>query len=634
MCGLVGYCTFGKGGRGIDRARLEIMRDTMAHRGPDGAGLWISADGRVGLGHRRLSIIDLSERAAQPMPNEDGSLQVVFNGEIYNHADLRRELEATGRHRWRTDHSDTEVILHAFEEWGPDCVLRFRGMFAFALWDGRREGVLWLFRDRAGVKPLYYAVRQEKVVFASEIKALLADPDQPRAVDEETLFHYLTFLASPAPRTFFAGIHKVPAGHRLSFGANGEQRLEQYWDPFHAARDMGGDETRHAADVLDILRASVRLRKASDVPVGVFLSGGIDSSTNAALFSEGESRPVRAFTINYEGGGPSYCNESHFARLMARRVGAEHFERSLTQQDLAEFFPRMILLQDEPIADVVCFPMYFVSEMARQHGVIVCQQGEGADELFCGYGHWRRMWRYQRWGDWPAPRLLKRWAHGALCAAGKAESLRSEWLRRNAHGQPIFWTGCEYFAHATKMALLSPRLRTVFRGRTSWEAVEPLWRRFQERSWEKSRLHWMTYVDLNLRLPELLLMRSDKMSMGAGIEVREPFLDHVLIERVLSIPESVQMRNGALKYLLKKTVKGLIPDELIARPKQGFSIPLREWLASAIGPGLRAELDAFCRRSDYFDPAKVREMAAQPDGLAAWMLYNFALWHEAYIERK
>src|SRR6266704_4097046 len=329
MCGIVGVLSFANSAFRVSEPYLVRMRDVMAHRGPDGAGIFISPDRRVGLGHRRLSIIDLSENAAQPMVNEDGTLWVTFNGEIYNHAEIRAELESRGGHRWRTDHSDTEVILHAFEQWGIDCVQKFRGMFAIGLWDTKQRQ-LWLLRDRIGVKPLYYSVHHGRITFASEIKALLEDPQQARTVNEDALYHYLSFLTTPAPETLFEGIHKLPQGSWLRVSADGtiqERRYYDVWD--HVEPLQGVSEGEIAERVLDELRTAVRLRKVSDVPVGVFLSGGIDSSTNTALFSEGEGGPVKTFAIGYEGEYKSYQNELHYARQMAEFAGSEHHERVL-----------------------------------------------------------------------------------------------------------------------------------------------------------------------------------------------------------------------------------------------------------------------------------------------------------------
>jgi len=631
MCGIVGALRLQEGARPIDAELLAAMRDTMRHRGPDGGHDWVSEDRRVGLGHRRLSIIDLSTAADQPMENEDGSLRVVFNGEIYNHAEVRAELVKLGGHTWRTDHSDTEVILHAFEEWGIECLHRFRGMFAIALWDARTRE-LWLVRDRIGVKPLYYSVHHGRLSFASEIKALLRDPDQPRALDEESLFHYLSFLTTPAPSTLFAGIRKLPPGTWIRFGADGSVREHRYWDAWDNVTPLVGADDREISErVLAELRTAVRLRKVADVPVGVFLSGGIDSSTNAALFSEDASGPVKTFTIGYEGTYDTYRNETEYAELMARRVGAEHHERLLTIDDLMRFLPEMVRLQDEPIADPVCVPVYYVSELARRNGVVVCQVGEGADELFCGYPSWNRALALQRADGLPVPRIAKRAGLAALRAANRDRSWYYEWLRRGAAGQPIFWGGAETFTDTGKRQVLSPRLRRQFADLTSWEALRPIHDRFRAKAWEQSDLHWMTYLDLNLRLPELLLMRVDKMSMGVSLEGRVPFLDHKFVELALGIPTEVKLRGGVNKRVLKQAVRGLIPDELIDRKKQGFGVPVYEWLFGRLGERTRSELRAFCDATDILDWREVERLLEGARGQELWTLLNLAMWWNEYI---
>lgn len=631
MCGIVGVLNFKNSSFRVTEPYLIRMRDTMVHRGPDGAGAWIADDGRIGLGHRRLSIIDLSPAAAQPMTNEDGSLWVSFNGEIYNHAEIRRELEEIGGHRWKTDHSDTEVILHAFEQWGIECLQKFRGMFAIALWDAKKRE-LWLIRDRIGIKPLYYSVHHGRVTFASEIKALLQDPEQNRALDEAAFFHYLSFLTTPAPQTLFAGIRKVPSGTWLRFRENGQVLEQRYWDVWdHTQPLIGVSEQDIAEQILAELRTAVRLRKVSDVPVGVFLSGGIDSSTNAALFSEREDRPVKTFSIGYEGEYQSCRNELQFARKMACLVGAEHYERILVQEDLLDFLPRMVYLQDEPIADPVCVPIYYVSQLARESGVIVCQVGEGSDELFCGYPSWKIKLQLQSLDDLPLPRLLKRLALAGLRILGQDQSLPYELLRRGAEGQPIFWGGAEAFTEAQKRRLLSPRLREQFTRLTSWDVLKPIRRRFEEKSWEKSHLNWMTYLDLNLRLPELLLMRIDKMSMGVSLEGRVPFLDHKFVELAMSIPTAIKTKNRVLKYILKKAVRGVIPDDLIDRRKQGFGVPVYEWFFDKLGDYARQKLAEFCKETDFLSYTAVGQLFERGRGGEVWYLLNFALWWKEYL---
>jgi asparagine synthase (glutamine-hydrolysing) len=631
MCGIGGALSLRPDTFRITPGWLNALRDTMSHRGPDGAGSWISGDGCVGLAHRRLSIIDLSAAADQPMSNEDGSLRIVFNGEIYNHAEIRAELERLGGHSWRTDHADTEVILHAYEEWGMACLERFRGMFAFALWDSR-EGCLWLVRDRLGIKPLYYSMEGGRLTFASEIKALLRDPLARREVDHEALYHYLSFLTTPAPQTLFAGIRKLAAGTWMRVDRSGAVRESRWWDPWDHVEPFRGSREEAAEAVLAELREAVRLRKVSDVPVGVFLSGGVDSTTNTLLFSEGETRPVQTFSIGYQGDYQSAPNELEYAREVAERVGAAHHERTLTLDDLLSFLPRMVRLQDEPIADPVCVPLYYLSEAARSAGVTVCQLGEGADELFMGYPAWLRALRLQRAFSVPGARLAATAARAALGATGRERTGWYELMRRASAGESVFWGGAEGFTEAHKQRLLGPAVRRNLSGLSSWSVLEPIQRRFRERAWEPSPLHWMTYLDLNLRLPELLLMRVDKMSMGVGLEGRVPFLDHKLVELVLSIPSEYKIRGGALKPLLKQAVRGFVPAQVLERRKLGFSVPIVEWFMGALGTQARRELGDFCAQTGIFEASEVTRLLDTGRAAQAWYLLNFALWHKQYVQ--
>jgi len=631
MCGIVGAISFAERPVRFSSSYINAMRDTMEHRGPDGAATWIAPDGRVALGHRRLSIIDLSRAADQPMSNEDGSLQVVFNGEIYNHGEIREELERLGGHCWKTDHSDTEVILHAFEQWGIDCLLKFRGMFAIALWDARNRE-LFLVRDRIGVKPLYYSVHHGRLTFASETKALLEDPEQGREVDETALYHYLSFFATPAPQTLLKGVQKMAGGTWLRVRLDGSLEARRYWDALDEVSPLrDASESEIAARILAELRTAVQLRKVSDVPVGVFLSGGIDSSVNAALFSEGNGQPIQTFSIGYDANYASYPDELPYARLMALHVGADHHERVLKQQDLIDFLPEMIRLQDEPIADPVCVPVYYLSKLARDNGVIVCQVGEGSDELFWGYRYWRISLGLQKLAKLPVPVTCRKLLLSAMARAGQKQSLPYEWLSRDLRGLPIFWGGAEAFTETQKWELLSPDLRRSLAGISSWEALQPIRRRFEDKAWEPSILSWMTYLDLNLRLPELLLMRVDKMSMGVSLEARVPFLDHKFVELALGIPEAVKTRHGVLKSILKRSVRNLIPQELIRRKKQGFGAPIHEWLAGQLGEFAREEFRSFSRETDFFDHSKVNTEIENQRGPRAWCLLNFVLWWKQFV---
>ena len=630
MCGIAGIMTFG-GQPPVEERVVTAMRETLSHRGPNGGCTWVDEARRIGLGHRRLSIIDLAETASQPMANEDGRIHLVFNGEIYNHADLRAELSRSGTHQWATDHSDTETIVHGFEEWGIDCVHRLRGMFAMAIWDAR-ERALWLVRDRIGIKPLYYRVDGGKIAFASEIKALLELPDTPRRVHEEALFHYLSFLTTPGTQTLFDGIHKLEPGTWLRAGMDGSVRVQRYWDVWDAARALGDMPDEAIADrILGELRTSVRLRKLSDVPVGVFLSGGLDSSTNAALFSEGEGRPIRTFSIGYDRDYSGYANELHFARAMAERIGAEHHERRLTRDDVVEFLPRMVHLQDEPIADPVCVPVYYVAKLARDSGTIVCQLGEGADELFIGYPNWLHALDRQRLASLPVPRMVPAAGAMLLKAAGKDHPWQYEYLRRASRGEPLFWGGAESFAQADKMRLLGDAVRGRLRGLTSWEALAPIHRDFHAKAHERSAINWMSYVDLRLRLPELLLMRVDKMTMGVGLEARVPFLDHEFVSLAMSIPSARKVPGGRLKHLLKRAVRDLVPVDIIERRKQGFGVPVDDLFAGRLADVAAKELTRFCNDTGLIDRRAALDLVRGGQGAKTWYLLNLAMWWRHFI---
>lgn len=633
MCGFAGIFNF-QAQKPVSVDVLTAMRDSLIHRGPDGAGIWLSSDGRVGLGHRRLAIIDLSESANQPMCNEDEKIWIVFNGEIYNHQEIRPELEARG-HRFKTDHSDTEVILHAFEEWGIECVERFRGMFAFAIWDDRKKE-LWICRDRLGIKPIYYTFVNGIFLFASEIKAILEYPGVPREVDPEAMYHYLSFLATPAPHTMFRGIKKLPPASCAVIREDGQMNTRRYWDVWDHTSDLSKRSEEEIAERLQAeLRDAVRYRKVSDVPVGIFLSGGIDSSTNAALFSENEASPVKTFTVGYDKNEyVGHRNEFEYARKMADHIGAEHHELTLDATDLVEFLPRVAALQDEPIADPVCFPLYSIAKFAKEHGITVCQVGEGADELFCGYPHWQKLMAYQSWVGRPIAEFPNRLGAYFLKKAGLESKMKFERLRRAALGEPIFWGGEEAFTEAEKKALLGPELQKRFRNFSSYEILKPIRERFMERAMEKTPLSWMSYLDLNLRIPELLMMRVDKMTMMSSLEAREPFLDHKLVELAMSIPEELKVKHGTLKYILKKSVQGLVPPELIDRKKQGFIVPVGDWMSGELGRMTAQKLADFAKRTGFFSPEAVQDaLEANDRGRNAWLLLNFVLWHEQWIEQ-
>jgi len=658
MCGICGIYEYGPGQPRVDREIVTAMRDTMTHRGPDDAGVYINPDRRVGLGHRRLSIVDLSPAGHNPMSNEDGRVWITFNGEIYNHESLRAGLVERG-HVYRS-RTDTETIVHLYEERGLDFVNEIEGDFAIALWDEQARRLV-LARDRIGVNPLYYAVSGGRLLFASEVKALLAHPSISADIDEQALYHYLTFLTTPAPSTLFAGIHKLPAGCMLTCDARGEVRVTRYWDAIASdseiARLKGLGEDELAEELRGLLGEAIEKRMMSDVPFGVFLSGGVDSTANVALMSRLMSRPVRTFTVGFSD-TPEF-NELEEARAAAREYGTDHHEILISQKDFLDFLPRLIFHQDEPIADPVCVPLYYVSKLAKETGTTVVQVGEGADELFCGYSDYThylkfydRAWRHLI----RLPESARRAAAATLRAAYGAGfvALPPRWskivpdlLRRLASGEELFWSGAFVFDETHKQKLLSPAMKRRLSAAVSGKAGEPsshsvvledLNRLLAARP-DADQLERMIYQDLKLRLAELLLMRVDKITMATSVEARVPFLDHRLVEFAMAVPRSMKYRNGETKYILKRALRGIVSENVLSRRKKGFGAPINDWMFGKLGGYVEDTLlNSSLNRRDIFDRAYLKELLGRHRegrvnySFFLWSLFNLSLWYERWIE--
>ena len=645
MCGICGVFEFGGNERTVEESTLIRMRDTMTHRGPDDAGTYISPDGRLGLGHRRLSIVDLSPAGRQPMSNEDGSVWITFNGEIYNHAKLRVDLEKKG-HTYRS-RTDTETLLHLYEEEGPDFVRLLEGMFAIGLWDARK-GELLLVRDRIGIKPLYYAVLPGTVLFGSEIKAILAHPRVSRRIDLAAFYHYLTFIAAPAPRTLFQGIHKIPPATRVAIDRRGAIHTETYWDPLAAPPEEGArfdDEEWSAARVRDLLGRAIEKRMMADVPFGVFLSGGLDSSANVALMARVMDRPVRTFSVGFKD-HPSH-NEFHYARKVAALFGTDHHEVEIGSRDLLDFMPDLIFHQDEPIADWVCVPLHYVARLARQTGTIVVQVGEGSDEQFFGYDHYLRYYRNQaRYFRrlMKLPRVVRQAAYQG--ARGLAFLLRRggdrlDLLRSAAREETFFWGGAIAWREAEKRRLLSLDARLRIDGLNSHDVVLEIDREAAGLLRDSDFGKRMIYLELKNRLAELLLMRVDKITMASSVEARVPFLDHALVEFTMRLPTDLKIRGGRTKSLLKKAMAGLLPDEIIHRPKQGFGAPVKEWLRGELyGPAFSGVMHSRMREENLLDYDHVERLflahraGSRDHSWHLWTLYNLSRWYDHWIARE
>jgi asparagine synthase (glutamine-hydrolysing) len=660
MCGIVG--SFHPGSRAPDPSVIARMRDRMAHRGPDGCGLWRSSDRHCTLAHRRLSIIDLSDAAAQPMTNRDGTVAITFNGEIYNHADLRKELQALGKYEWKTDHSDTEVLLHAYEEWDLDFVHRLYGMFALGIYDARDPArpALHLVRDRVGVKPMYFArTSGGEWLFASEIRAIVAHPDISPEMDRTALWHYLTFIVAPAPLTLFRGVFKLPAGHALSVDHTGRATVREFWDcrPDRSIalspRDIS--ESEAVAELTRLLKQSIARRMVSDVPFGVLLSGGVDSSMNVALMSELMDRPVTTFTIGYE--GKEDYNEFQFARRISQRYRTDHHETLINRDEMQDFLPLLVRLQDEPIADNVCIPLYFLAKLVKDSGTTVVQVGEGADENFLGYWwceHYRRLDEavYQ-----PARRRLPWWRRVGAALTQPRAALSGEAVEvqeRARRGEELFWGGAVCWWGERRRRLTpdpAPFRQDVncpveglvpasHRGLDSHAVVREYLGPLDGHLDEPSLLQKIPYIEMKLRLPEHLRMRVDKLTMAHSVEARVPFLDHDVVDFATRIPPSYKLRDGVCKRVLKQAATPYLDHDMIYRTKQGFGAPMEEWFREGdFGARCLAAFERSALRTegfvdgDYFTGLLKDQIAGRVGAsFQLWTVMNAVLWHASWIE--
>ncbi len=632
MCGIYGELSLTSDYR--PGVHGEAATDLLRHRGPDERGTWLGDE--VFLGMRRLSIIDL-DGGSQPIWNEDRTCCVVYNGELYNFLDLRRELEAKG-HLFRTA-TDTEVVVHAYEEWGPGCVRRFNGMFAFALWDGRGRRLL-LARDPVGEKPLYYYRDAKRLIFASEIKAILADPNVPRRINFRGLANYLAFGHSVAPETIYEGICKLLPGHYLTEG-DGGIGPRRYWDvgaePVLASQPSisGTREQEYAEQVLDLLDDSVRRRMIADVPVGAFLSGGVDSSAVVALMGRHATGTIKTFSLGFSVGGA--YNELSDAASVARFLGTEHHELEVTHSDLVQALHALVFHYDEPFADPAGFPVFLLSRFASEQ-VKVVLTGDGGDELFGGYR------RYVADRAAPLYQRLPSWLTGRCLPAMVDRLPRLRRAKRILHTLPIGDPGRRYAAWLT---VFTPEMQAELLEPDVWSAVAdhdpssdyPRHYAGLKGSAASDHLNRLMYIDLKTWLADDYLEKTDKATMACGLEARLPLLDRRLVELAFRLPGSYKIRGLSTKRILKQAVKGLVPPEVLEKPKHGFAVPIDQWLRGDLASFARDVLmDERARRRGYFRaPVLERLWQEHMSGRhvwdsSLWLLLNFELWHRIYLD--
>ena len=599
------------------------MCRVITHRGPDDQGTLV--EGVVALGMRRLSIIDLAG-GHQPISGCGGRVTVVFNGEIYNFRELQRELEARG-HRFRT-HSDTEAIVHAYEEYGAACVERLRGMFAFALWD-ERERALFVARDRVGKKPLYYTLTPRgTLVFGSELKSLLEHPEVGREIDPQALDAYLTFGYVPDPLSIFRGVHKLPPGHHLTF-AGGRVTVAQYWD-FNFEPAPARPEEEYLEELRALLDEAVRVRLVADVPLGAFLSGGVDSSTVVGLMARAMTRPVKTFSIGFN--EDSY-SELKYARVTARHFGTDHHEFVVTP-DICHIVDELVWHFDEPFADSSAIPTYMVSKLAREH-VTVALTGDGGDELFAGYT--RYVVDSRRSGFARLPRLLRRGVMQPL-SRSLPHGARGRNFLYNVALDPLdrYIDSVSTFTGLTKPDLYTADFMQQLLGQDDMPAR---FRAYTARARTGAALDPILYLDSKTYLPGDILTKVDRMSMAVSLEARAPLLDHKLIDFVTRVPAALKLKGLETKHVFKRAVRGLVPDEILDRPKQGFGMPLQQWINDQLRDRIRGTLtEPRTRARGYVEPRYVSLMldeharGRRDHSTALWALFMLEMWQRKYVD--
>ncbi len=625
MCGIAGFVESDRAAAPFNldesRALIHRMCDVIRHRGPDDEGVWV--DEGVALGMRRLSIIDLST-GQQPIHNEDRTVWTVFNGEIYNFRELRRDLEATG-HVFYTS-TDTEVIVHAYEQWGAGAIPRLRGMFGLAIWDTRSRTLL-IARDRIGIKPMHYAMIKGRFYFGSEIKSLLQAPDLPRDLDMDAIDHYLSFLYTPRDGSIFANVRKLPPGHCLAW-TDGVATIDRYWE-LPATETYRGSEADAVHQLRGVLTDAVRSHLVSDVPLGAFLSGGVDSSLVVGLMSETSGARVKTFSIGFN--EPAFDELEH-ARRVARHFGTDHHE-FIVEPDAVGILDRLVSHFDEPFADSSAIPTWYVSEMARRH-VTVVLSGDGGDELFGGYDRYLphpRVVAFDRY----SPRGARRVA--AIAAARLPHGVRGKnFLRhvgRDDRGR--YLDAIRFFGADEKPALLTVEARRRMHEPDAEHRLARHFERYSQLPWPSQMMRF----DTETYLPEDVLTKVDRMSMAHSIESRVPLLDNEVVAFAATLPAEMKIRDNRRKHVLKEVAATLLPPEILNRRKQGFGVPLGVWFRGNL-PELFSDtlLGAASLQRGYFEPAFVRQIVGEhvsgkrDHTLRLWQLVVFERWHEQYVD--
>ncbi len=630
MCGITGIYNF-RDTQAVDRNLLQRMTDVMQHRGPDADGLYIN--GPIGLGHRRLSIIDLSEAGRQPMFSSDHQLAIVFNGEIYNYRESRDDLQKRG-HRFQS-HTDTEVIIYLYREYGAQCVNYLRGMFAFAIWDEPRQQ-LFLARDRLGQKPLYYYCDGRRFVFGSELKCLLQDPTIPKEINPEALYDYLAYLYVPAPKTIYKNIYKLPPAHSMLCTREGIRAVRPYWDISFAHVEEDKDEAYFADKLVELLREATRIRLMSDVPLGAFLSGGIDSSGVVAMMAQAVNTPVITTSIGFE---QKEFDELEYARIVSQQFQTDHFER-VAKVETADVLDKLVWHFDEPFADPSSVPTYYVSKLSREK-VTVALAGDAGDENFAGYAKYPLDVMEQRLRA-RIPDALKRGLIAPLARLYPQwdwlpPPLRAKFFLTNltvSHARGFFRTNTQLTTDQ-QQRLFSADLQQAVQGYDPFTLTETVYNRADT----DDLLSKVQYVDMKTYMPGSILVKVDRMSMAHSLEVRAPMLDHVFMEFVAAIPSRLKLKGQEKKYILKKALTPYLPPAILYRKKRGFDAPVDAWFRGDLKNLTRETLlSSESLKRGFFNPDYLTTIWRQHQtkqrnfGYHLWTLLMFELWHRQFMD--
>lgn len=614
MCGITGILYFED--REPSLSMLQQMTDVIHHRGPNDSGFWTG--NRIGLGFRRLSIIDLAE-GHQPLSNEDETVWLVFNGEIYNYKYLRNMLIERG-HQFKT-HTDSEVIVHLYEEYGEECVKYLRGMFGFVIWDCHKKQ-LFGARDHFGIKPLYYHTSDKQFVFGSEIKSLLASGHVERRVNNQSLMNYLTFQYVPDPDTMFDDIHKLPPGHYIRVSYDGTKSIHRYWDPMFEPVERSFED--YVEEIRETLRDSVSHHLVSDVERGCFLSSGIDSTAIATLIKEIE--PLRTFSVGFEGTN----NETIISKQTAEAIGTDHYAKIITQKDFMDSLPSAVWHQDEPVADPAAIALYHVAKLASEH-VTVVLSGEGADELFGGYRIYHEPMSLRHFDYLPLP--LKRFLNRIVRMLPDGMKGKNYLLRGTTPLEERFLGNAKIFSEDLKADVLSLDRELLKTYKNPFQIAD----QYYTKTKHLDPITRMQYIDMNLWMPGDILMKADKMTMAHSLELRVPFLDTKVFELASRIPAKYRVTNETTKYVFRKAMEGIIPDFILNRPKLGFPVPLRDWLKGSLNQTMLEQIKGSGIHS-YINMETVEKMAeahrngTQDYARHLWTIYIFGLWHMKYME--